>query len=198
VLIIVYVFFLMFDFHSRICVSHNTSHISYIISYNVIRPLAYSTLADLVHFVRADLTIHQLFKVVYIFSRNIHDPTLPLGIQSMWYVCVCMCVCMCVWWCVCDVCVMCVWCVYWCDVWCVCVYVCVMMCVWDVCDVWCVLCDVWCDVWCMMYDVWSMMMNVWCVWCVCDVCVLYVWCVCVRRILQIGSKSSRSHLSIAR
>ncbi|GAB5370731.1 hypothetical protein AAMO2058_001518200 [Amorphochlora amoebiformis] len=51
-------------------------------AHEIVRPLAYSTLADLVHHVRADLTIEQLSKVIYIFSRNIHDPTLPLSIQT--------------------------------------------------------------------------------------------------------------------
>eukprot|EP00516_Mucochytrium_quahogii_P001243 CAMPEP_0203759070 /NCGR_PEP_ID=MMETSP0098-20131031/11993_1 /ASSEMBLY_ACC=CAM_ASM_000208 /TAXON_ID=96639 /ORGANISM=" , Strain NY0313808BC1" /LENGTH=4879 /DNA_ID=CAMNT_0050651807 /DNA_START=180 /DNA_END=14816 /DNA_ORIENTATION=- len=45
-------------------------------------PMAYSTLADLVHHVRASLNLSQLSKVIYIFARNIHDPTLPLAIQS--------------------------------------------------------------------------------------------------------------------
>ena len=51
-------------------------------AHEIVRPLAYSTLADLVHHVRADLTIPQLSRVIYIFSRNIHDPTLPLTIQT--------------------------------------------------------------------------------------------------------------------
>eukprot|EP00466_Bigelowiella_natans_P000476 jgi/Bigna1/33130/e_gw1.1.3.1 len=51
-------------------------------AHEIVRPLAYSTLADLVHHVRGDLTIDQLSKVIYIFSRNIHDNTLPLSIQT--------------------------------------------------------------------------------------------------------------------
>lgn len=47
------------------------------------RPLAYSTLADLVHHVRTELSLVQLSKVVYLFSRNIHDATLPFNIQTM-------------------------------------------------------------------------------------------------------------------
>jgi hypothetical protein len=35
-----------------------------------------------VHHVRVELTITQLSKVIYIFSRNVHDPTLPLSIQT--------------------------------------------------------------------------------------------------------------------
>ena len=48
----------------------------------VLRPLAYSTVADLVHHVRAKLGLDQLSKVIYIFSRNIHDDELPLSIQT--------------------------------------------------------------------------------------------------------------------
>jgi len=46
-----------------------------------LRPLAYSTLADFVHYVRGELTLRQLAKVVHIFGRNIHDSSLPLSIQ---------------------------------------------------------------------------------------------------------------------
>ncbi|CAK9094971.1 Transcription-associated protein 1 (dTRA1) [Durusdinium trenchii] len=45
-------------------------------------PLAYSTLADLIHHVRANLKLTQVSKVVYIFSRNLHDPNLPLTLQT--------------------------------------------------------------------------------------------------------------------
>jgi hypothetical protein len=47
------------------------------------RPLAYSTLADLVHHVRTDLSLPQLSRVVQLFARNIHDSTLPFNIQTM-------------------------------------------------------------------------------------------------------------------
>lgn len=47
-----------------------------------LRPLAYSTLADLVHHVRYDLTLDQLSRIIHLFSRNIHDPTLPISIQT--------------------------------------------------------------------------------------------------------------------
>lgn len=47
-----------------------------------LRPLAYSTLADLVHHVRATLTLTQLSSVIHAFSRNIHDPSLPITIQT--------------------------------------------------------------------------------------------------------------------
>ena len=50
--------------------------------HQILRPLAYSTLADLVHHVRNKLTLQQLSKIIYIFSRNIHDATLPTSIQT--------------------------------------------------------------------------------------------------------------------
>jgi transformation/transcription domain-associated protein len=48
------------------------------------RPLGYSTLADLVHHVRAMLTLKQLSRVVSIFSRVLHDSSmnLPFSIQN--------------------------------------------------------------------------------------------------------------------
>ncbi len=52
-------------------------------NYYLSRPLAYSTLADLVHHVRTELSLGQLSRVVYLFSRNIHDPSLPYNIQTM-------------------------------------------------------------------------------------------------------------------
>lgn len=49
----------------------------------VIRPLGYSTLADLVLHVRSMLTLKQLSKVVFTFSRVLHDSSmkLPVSIQ---------------------------------------------------------------------------------------------------------------------
>jgi len=47
------------------------------------RPLAYSTLADLVHHVRAELSLQQLSKVVLLYTRNLHDRSLPFTIQTM-------------------------------------------------------------------------------------------------------------------
>ncbi|KAG0235555.1 hypothetical protein B0O80DRAFT_498171 [Mortierella sp. GBAus27b] len=52
-------------------------------SHETLRPLAYSMLADLVHHVRAELTPEQLAKTVYIYSRNLHDPSLASSIQTM-------------------------------------------------------------------------------------------------------------------
>ena len=51
-------------------------------SYDTLRPLAYSTLADLVHHMRAKLDMKQLGNIIFLFSRNIHDPSLPLTIQT--------------------------------------------------------------------------------------------------------------------
>lgn len=48
-----------------------------------LRPLAYSTLADLVHHVRTHLSIHVLVKAVNLFSKNVHDESLPTSIQTM-------------------------------------------------------------------------------------------------------------------
>jgi len=36
-----------------------------------------------VHHVRTELSLAQLSKVVYLFSRNIHDASLPFNIQTM-------------------------------------------------------------------------------------------------------------------
>jgi transformation/transcription domain-associated protein len=42
------------------------------------RPLAYSTLADLVHHVRQHLSLSDLSKAVTFFSYHVHDESLPL------------------------------------------------------------------------------------------------------------------------
>lgn len=47
------------------------------------RPLAYSTLADLVHHVRTSLPMSELALAVDLFSKNIHDDSLPSSIQTM-------------------------------------------------------------------------------------------------------------------
>eukprot|EP01083_Nonionella_stella_P094069 263840_1 len=52
------------------------------VAHNLIRPLAYSTLAELVHYVRSNLTMSQLFKVVYIFSKNLQDHSLPFNLKN--------------------------------------------------------------------------------------------------------------------
>jgi transformation/transcription domain-associated protein len=45
-------------------------------------PLAFNALNDLVQTMRASMTIPQVSRVVYLFSRNVHDQTLPLSVQS--------------------------------------------------------------------------------------------------------------------
>ncbi|VEN46895.1 unnamed protein product, partial [Callosobruchus maculatus] len=48
-----------------------------------LRPLAYSTLADLVHHVRQQLSLADLTRAVHLFSKNVHDDTLATTIQTM-------------------------------------------------------------------------------------------------------------------
>uniref|UniRef100_A0A6E8VNF8 FAT domain-containing protein n=1 Tax=Anopheles coluzzii TaxID=1518534 RepID=A0A6E8VNF8_ANOCL len=48
-----------------------------------LRPLAYSTLADLVHHIRQQLSLQALSKAVHLFAKNIHDESLPTSIQTM-------------------------------------------------------------------------------------------------------------------
>ncbi|KAI9486745.1 MAG: hypothetical protein EXX96DRAFT_53394 [Benjaminiella poitrasii] len=52
-------------------------------SYDTLRPLAYSMLADLVHHIRSELSPNQLCRTVYIYTRNLHDSTLAPSIQTM-------------------------------------------------------------------------------------------------------------------
>ncbi|KAG1145231.1 hypothetical protein G6F37_006937 [Rhizopus arrhizus] len=52
-------------------------------AHDTLRPLAYSMLADLVHHIRAELTPAQISRTIYIYSRNLHDPTLAPSIQTM-------------------------------------------------------------------------------------------------------------------
>lgn len=49
----------------------------------MIRSLLYSMLADLIHHVRLELSPSVLSKVVSVFSKNIHDASLPINLQSM-------------------------------------------------------------------------------------------------------------------
>ncbi|CEG01408.1 Tetratricopeptide-like helical [Ostreococcus tauri] len=44
-----------------------------------LRPLAYSFLAELVHHMKAELTLEQIRRAIHIFSRNMQDETLPLS-----------------------------------------------------------------------------------------------------------------------
>ncbi|XP_047506869.1 transcription-associated protein 1 isoform X1 [Pieris napi] len=48
-----------------------------------LRPLAYSTLADLVHHVRQHLPLSDLAIAAHLFSKNVHDESLPTSIQTM-------------------------------------------------------------------------------------------------------------------
>ncbi|XP_048580263.1 transformation/transcription domain-associated protein isoform X2 [Nematostella vectensis] len=48
-----------------------------------LRPLTYSTLADLVHHVRTHLPLPHLSLAVHMFSKNVHDDSLPVSIQTM-------------------------------------------------------------------------------------------------------------------
>ncbi|ESP00833.1 hypothetical protein LOTGIDRAFT_140434, partial [Lottia gigantea] len=52
-------------------------------TYDSLRPLAYSTLADLVHHVRTALPLSDLSLAVNLFSKNVHDESLPSSIQTM-------------------------------------------------------------------------------------------------------------------
>ncbi|CAI5712891.1 unnamed protein product [Hyaloperonospora brassicae] len=51
-------------------------------SFYQIRPLAYSTLADMIHHVRDMLTLTQVSAIVEFYGKRIHDPTLPISIQT--------------------------------------------------------------------------------------------------------------------
>ncbi|XP_049942725.1 transformation/transcription domain-associated protein [Schistocerca serialis cubense] len=52
-------------------------------THETLRPLAYSTLADLVHHVRQHLPFADLERAVHLFSRNVQDDSLPTSIQTM-------------------------------------------------------------------------------------------------------------------
>lgn len=54
-----------------------------ITSQEALRPLAYSMLADLVHHVRAELTVPQLSKIIHLYSCCLHEPTFTFSIQTM-------------------------------------------------------------------------------------------------------------------
>jgi hypothetical protein len=51
--------------------------------FDIYRPLAYSTLADLVHHVRKELNFSQLIRVIHLSGCNIQDPTLTFSMQIM-------------------------------------------------------------------------------------------------------------------
>lgn len=48
-----------------------------------LRPLAYSTVADLVHHVRHELSFSDLLAAVNVYSKNVHDDHLPTTIHTM-------------------------------------------------------------------------------------------------------------------
>lgn len=48
-----------------------------------LRPLAYSTLADLVHHVRQFLPMDDLTRAVHLFGKNVHDESLVTTIHTM-------------------------------------------------------------------------------------------------------------------
>ncbi|KAK4773935.1 hypothetical protein SAY87_028954 [Trapa incisa] len=50
--------------------------------FETLRPLAYSLLAEIVHHVRGDLSLSQLSRIIYLFSSNMHDPSLALSIHT--------------------------------------------------------------------------------------------------------------------
>lgn len=51
--------------------------------HETLRPLAYSTVADFIHNVRAELSPQQIWKTVEIYCRNLQDNTLALTVQIM-------------------------------------------------------------------------------------------------------------------
>ena len=52
-------------------------------AHETLRPLAFSTIADLVHHVRLQLTIENIASAINLFSKNLHDETLPTYMQTM-------------------------------------------------------------------------------------------------------------------
>ncbi|KAJ7944172.1 transformation/transcription domain-associated protein-like [Quillaja saponaria] len=50
--------------------------------FEMLRPLAYSLLAEIVHHVRADLSLSQLSRIIYLFSSNMHDASFSLSLQT--------------------------------------------------------------------------------------------------------------------
>lgn len=49
-----------------------------------LRPLAYSTLADLVHHVRQLLPLTDLAIAAHLFSKNVHDESLPTRYKRLY------------------------------------------------------------------------------------------------------------------
>ncbi|XP_044469342.1 transformation/transcription domain-associated protein-like isoform X3 [Mangifera indica] len=66
------------SYHMAIRVLVGTGHTCF----ETLWPLAYSLLAEIVHHVRGDLTLSQLSRIIYLFSRNMHDASLSLSIHT--------------------------------------------------------------------------------------------------------------------
>ena len=49
--------------------------------FKALRPLAYSLLAELIHHMRMQLSLEQMGPIIYMFSRNVHDPSQPFSVQ---------------------------------------------------------------------------------------------------------------------
>ncbi|EZA54681.1 Transformation/transcription domain-associated protein [Ooceraea biroi] len=52
-------------------------------AHEALRPLAYSTLADLVHHVRLQLPLTDVSRAVHLYSKNLLDQTLPTAVQMV-------------------------------------------------------------------------------------------------------------------
>ncbi|XP_011636974.1 transformation/transcription domain-associated protein [Pogonomyrmex barbatus] len=52
-------------------------------AHEVLRPLAYSTLADLVHHVRLQLPLSDVSRAVHLYGKNLLDQTLPTAVQMV-------------------------------------------------------------------------------------------------------------------
>jgi len=52
-------------------------------AHEALRPLAYSTLADLVHHVRLQLPLNDISRAVHLYSKNLLDQTLPTAVQMV-------------------------------------------------------------------------------------------------------------------
>jgi transformation/transcription domain-associated protein len=51
-------------------------------AYESLRPLAFLTISDVVHHTRDTLNFSQISRVVYLFSKNLHDHELSASIQT--------------------------------------------------------------------------------------------------------------------
>lgn len=52
-------------------------------AHETLRPLAFSTIADLVHHVRFQLTIENIASAINLFSKNLHDETMPIYMHTV-------------------------------------------------------------------------------------------------------------------